>query len=49
MIMCVYLKVAVFWFVAPCGLVEVIDVSKVLAASIIRAMSTHHKHVRNVR
>jgi hypothetical protein len=31
-------KMAVFWDVAPCSLVEVTDVSEVLA-SIIRAMS----------
>jgi hypothetical protein len=29
---------AVFWTVAPCSLVTFIDVSEVLAASIIRAM-----------
>jgi hypothetical protein len=34
-------KMAVFWVVAPCGLVEFTNVSEVLAASIIRAMSTH--------
>jgi hypothetical protein len=32
-------KMAVFWVVAPCSLVEVYRVSEVLAASIIRAMS----------
>jgi hypothetical protein len=30
-------KMAVFWVVVPCSLVEVSNVSKVLAASIIRA------------
>jgi hypothetical protein len=30
-------KIAVFWVVAPCSLVEATDVSEVLAASIIRA------------
>jgi hypothetical protein len=30
---------AVFWYVAPCSLVEVYDVSEVLAASMIRTMS----------
>jgi hypothetical protein len=34
-------KMAVFWVVAPCSLVEVTSVSEVLAASIIRAMTTH--------
>jgi hypothetical protein len=33
------MKMAVFWVVAPCSLVEVTDVSEVLAASIIREMS----------
>jgi hypothetical protein len=33
------MKMAVFWAVAPCRLVEVTEVSEVLAASIIRAMS----------
>jgi hypothetical protein len=32
------MKMAVFWVVAPCSLVEVTDVSEVLAASIIRVM-----------
>jgi hypothetical protein len=32
------MKVAVLWVVAPCNLV-ITDVSEVLAASIIRAMS----------
>jgi hypothetical protein len=32
------MKMAVFWVVAPCSMIEVIDVSEVLAASI---MSTH--------
>jgi hypothetical protein len=31
------MKMAVFWVVAPCILVEVYDISEVLAASIIRA------------
>jgi hypothetical protein len=31
----------VFWNVAPCSLVDVTDVSEVLAASIIRAVSHH--------
>jgi hypothetical protein len=31
-------KMTVFWVVAPCSLVEVADVSEVLAASIIRAI-----------
>jgi hypothetical protein len=35
----VTMKMAVFWVVAPCSLVEVHEVSEVLAASIIRAMS----------
>jgi hypothetical protein len=30
---------AVFWVVAPCSLVEVTNVSEVLAASIIRAIA----------
>jgi hypothetical protein len=30
---------AVFWVVAPCSLVEVSDISEVLAASIIRAIA----------
>jgi hypothetical protein len=34
-----FLKMVVFWVVAPCRLVEVYNVSEVLAASIIRAMS----------
>jgi hypothetical protein len=33
------MKMAVFWDVAPCSLVEVYQLSNVLAASIIRAMS----------
>jgi hypothetical protein len=37
--MAVSMKMAVFWVVAPCSLVEVTNVSEVLAASIIRAMS----------
>jgi hypothetical protein len=32
-------KMAVFWVVAPCSLVEVTNVSEVLAASIIRAIA----------
>jgi hypothetical protein len=32
--------VAVFWAVAPYSLVEVFDVSEVLAASIIRAIAS---------
>jgi hypothetical protein len=32
------MKMAVFWVVAPCSVVEVTGVSEVLAASIIRAM-----------
>jgi hypothetical protein len=32
-------KMAVFWVVEPCSLVEVYNISEVLAASIIRAMS----------
>jgi hypothetical protein len=33
------MKVAVFWVLAPCRLVDVFtDVSEILAASIIRAM-----------
>jgi hypothetical protein len=33
------MKMAVFWVVAPCSLVKVTNVSDVLAASIIRAMT----------
>jgi hypothetical protein len=33
------MKMAVFWDVTPCSLVELYDVSELLAASIIRAMS----------
>jgi hypothetical protein len=33
------MKMAVFWVVAPCSLVEAYNVSEVLAASIIRAMT----------
>jgi hypothetical protein len=33
------MKMAVFWVVVPCSLVQVYRVSEVLAASIIRAMS----------
>jgi hypothetical protein len=33
------LKMAVFWIVTPCSLVEVTNVSEVLAASIIRAIT----------
>jgi hypothetical protein len=32
------MKMAVFWVVAPCSLVEVYDVSEVFAASIIRTI-----------
>jgi hypothetical protein len=32
------MKIAVFWVVAPCSLVEVYQRSEVLAASIIRAI-----------
>jgi hypothetical protein len=35
------IKMAVFWVVAPCGLVEVYRHSEVLAASIIRKMSDY--------
>jgi hypothetical protein len=38
-LMAASMKMAVFWVVAPCSLVEVTDVSEVLAASIIRVMS----------
>jgi hypothetical protein len=31
----------VFWDVAPCRLIEVTDVSEMLTASIIRAMSSY--------
>jgi hypothetical protein len=34
------MKMALFWVVAQCSLVEVTDVSEMLPASIIRAMST---------
>jgi hypothetical protein len=34
----VLLKMAVFWNVSPCSLVELTNVSDVLTASIIRAM-----------
>jgi hypothetical protein len=33
------MKMAVFWVVAPCSLVEVYDISEVIAVSIIRATS----------
>jgi hypothetical protein len=33
------MKMTVFWVVVPCSLVEVIDVSEVLSASIIRAIA----------
>jgi hypothetical protein len=33
------MKMAVFWVVAPCSLKKFTNVSEVLAASIIRAMS----------
>jgi hypothetical protein len=35
------MKIAVFWVVAPCSLVEFTNVSEVLAASIIRAIAPH--------
>jgi hypothetical protein len=35
-------KMAVFWVVAPCSLAKFTNVSEVLAASIIRAMSTDY-------
>jgi hypothetical protein len=35
-------KMAVFWVVAPSSLVEFTDISEVLAASIIGAMSKPH-------
>jgi hypothetical protein len=31
------MKMAVFWVVAPCGMVKFTDVSEVLAASIMKA------------
>jgi hypothetical protein len=34
---------AVFWIAAPCSLVETDDISEVLAASIMRAMSKPRK------
>jgi alkylhydroperoxidase family enzyme len=34
-----YMKMAVFWAVAPCSMVEITDISEVLAASIIRAVA----------
>jgi hypothetical protein len=33
------MKMAVFWDVAPCSLEKLADVSEVLSASVIRAMS----------
>jgi hypothetical protein len=33
-----YINIAVFWVVVPYSLIEVYEVSEVLAASIIRAM-----------
>jgi hypothetical protein len=33
------MKVAVFWVVAPCSLIEVTDVSEALAVSIIRVIA----------
>jgi hypothetical protein len=33
------MKMAVFWNIVPCSLVDIDDVSEVLTASIIRAMS----------
>jgi hypothetical protein len=40
------MKVAVFWVVALCSLVEVTDVSEVLAASIIRAIARWRQQAR---
>jgi hypothetical protein len=34
------MKIAVFWNVAPCSLIEMTDVSEVLIASIIRVIIT---------
>jgi hypothetical protein len=34
------MKITIFWVVAPCSLVEVTDVSEVLAASIIIVQTT---------
>jgi hypothetical protein len=33
------MKMTVFWDVTPCSLVEIKDISEVLTASIIRAIS----------
>jgi hypothetical protein len=33
------MKLAVFWVVAPCNLAEIYRISKMLAASVIRAPS----------
>jgi hypothetical protein len=44
------MKMAVFWVVVPCSLVEVYDVSEVLAASIIGASSPKNpedSHIQN--
>jgi hypothetical protein len=38
---------AVFWVFAPCSLIEVYDVSQMLAASIIRAMRTRMMEAAN--
>jgi hypothetical protein len=35
----IFLKTTVFWDAAPCSLVEITDVSKVLTVSINRSMS----------
>jgi hypothetical protein len=37
------MKIAVFWVVAPCSLVDFTYVSEVLAASIIRTMQHPRK------
>jgi hypothetical protein len=39
------MKMAVFWDVAPCSLVEVTNVSEVLAASIIALVKIRRAHV----
>jgi hypothetical protein len=36
------MKMAHFWVLASCSLVEVYERFKVLAASIIRMINTHH-------
>jgi hypothetical protein len=38
-LMALSLKMAVLWVVAPCSLVKFTDISEVLAASIIRAVT----------